>query len=160
MLKRYLALFLLLLAAPAFAQQQQLGPLPTTTAPTVSLPIFGVPASLTSDGSFTSQCINASYYRSFTAFAAIAGTGSLQVQRYADQPPHPGQPGGCTIPVGAAVPVTALSLTNGGICPGSTYCGTVASNDGMSFVSLKITLTDTSGATNAITSLSLLLGAE
>lgn len=151
-MKRLVLAAILLLAAPALAQQQQLSPLPPISAPTLSLQVAGVPASLTSAGSFTSQCIIAQYYRSFAAFAALAKVGTLQVQRYID--------GSCTYPAGAAVPATALTLTVGGLCPATTFCGTVASNDGMSFGALKVTITDASTSINGVTTLQLLQGAE
>jgi hypothetical protein len=75
------------------------------------------------------------------------------VQRYIDFP-------ACTLPAGAAVPTTPLALASGAACPSSSLCGTVASNDGMSFSALKVNITDTSAATNAIVSLQLLMGAE
>ncbi len=122
-------------------------------APAGNTPIPSAPTSLTGSGHFTSACIAAAQYRAFDVFAATAGAATLQVQRYADA-------GACVAPVGAAVPVSALALTSGGGCPGVTLCGDVASNDGLPFVAVKITLTDTSGSTNAITALTLTQGAE
>lgn len=154
-------LLVAMLAAPfgAVAQQKQLGPLPAISAPSVTNPVANVPASLTSLGSFTSGCIGAGYYRSFTAFAALAGAATLTVQRYIDAPTSPGV-GGCTVLAGAPVPPTPLPLTSGGGCPGSTSCGTVGSNDGMSFGALTITITDASTSTNGITAIQLMQGAE
>lgn len=132
-------------AAPPISQN--------VAAPSGNTPIANVPASLTGSGHFTSACIAAAQYRAFDIFAAIAAAGTLQVQRYADA-------GTCLTPVGVALPSTALALTNGGICPGSTYCGDVGANDGLPFLAFKITLTDTSGSTNAITAVTLTQGAE
>ena len=92
------------------------------------------------------------FARALDVFSAVAGKATLQVQRYADV--------ACTYPVGAAVPSTAQALTQSGGCPGSTYCGDVGMNDGMPFIAVIITLTDTSGSTNAITKFLLNIGAE
>jgi hypothetical protein len=150
---------LALLSSAAEAQQKQLPSLPVTTAVTVDNQFAGVPASLAGSGSWTSYCVNAAYYRSVTVFATLAAAGTLQIQRYADQPSNIAGTG-CTIPVGAAVPSTALALTSSASCPSSGSCGTVAVNDGMSFLAFKATLTDTSSSTNAIVSTKLLQGAE
>ena len=109
-----------------------------------------VPASVAGSGNWVSVCVQAAQYRSFDVFADTAGAATLQVQRYADP--------GCTHAAGAAVPAVALALTSGGGCTGS--CGDVGSNDGLSFLAMKITLTDTSGSTNTINSVVLVQGAE
>ncbi len=148
----YAAAFALWTAAANAENQRQPPSQPSVTAITLDLPVAGVTPTITASTSFTSQCIFSNYYRSFTTFAALSGAGTLQVQRYADM--------GCTYPIGAAVPSTALALTSGGTCPAGTSCGTVASNDGMSFEALKVTVADTSGSTNTVTKILLLLGAE
>ena len=121
-------------------------------APSGAVPLAGVPASLSGSGSWTSACVAASPYRAFDVFAAIAAAGTLQVRRYADA--------ACTYPAGPAIPASPLALASGGSCPSATTCGDVASNDGLPFLALKITLTDTSAATNVITTVVLIQGAE
>ena len=150
------ALVAALISTGAYAQQpQSWGPVTVYSTPST---LAGVPASLTALQAWSSGCVAMPWSRAFTAYAAIAGTGTLQAQRYADGPVNGA--GGCTQPVGAALPVSALALTQGGACPGSTYCGWVSANDGMPFLSLEVTLTDTSNGANAITSMTLLIGAE
>lgn len=121
-------------------------------APSGNTPLT-VPASIAGSGSWISPCVAAAQYRAFDVFAAVAAAATLQVQRYADAST-------CIQPVGPAIPGTALALTNSGNCPASTYCGDVGANDGLPFMALKITVTDTSASTNAITSVTLIQGAE
>jgi len=136
------------LAGPAFAQRQ---PAPFG-APSVAAAALGAPASLVGNAHFTSACVPSSMFRAFDAFAALAGAATLQVQRYADA--------ACLYPAGVAIPSTALALAQGARCPGSTYCGDAGANDGLPFLGLKVTVTDTSGSTNAITAVVLTQGAE
>lgn len=148
-MRRLAALLIILLAGPALAGP----PISNNVAsPSGNTVVPSVPASLAGNASFTSTCVQAGQYRAFDAFAATAGAATLQVQRYADA--------ACSHVAGAAVPATALALTSGGGCPGGTLCGDVGSNDGLPFVALKITLTDTSGSTNAVTAVTLTQGAE
>ncbi len=165
-MKRFFGLLLALatvFAPSAFAQSPKTwGPV---TAYSVVTPFPGsspVPASLAGSASWVSACVPSLYSRAFDVVAAVAGTATLQIQRYADVTTVSGSTTvpGCTLPVGAAVPSTALALTSGGGCPGSTYCGDVGINDGMPFAAIVVTLTDTSGSTNAVTSVTLLQGAE
>jgi len=138
--------------SPALGQQQRQPPsLPTQTAVTISIPLVGVPSSLAGSGSWTSQCIQMSYYRAYTLFVGLAAAGTIQSQRYADA--------ACTLPIDA-VPSSAQALTMGASCPSAGYCGAFSSNDGHPFVALKVTLTDTSTSTNAIVSTAFLPGAE
>jgi hypothetical protein len=148
-------IFLALAAlSPARAQglpPSQWGPVTGPTAD-VSASLGTVPVSLTALGSFASSCVIATSARALTAFAAMQKASTLQVQRYYDS--------GCTQPVGAAIPSTALALAQGSGCAASTYCGSVSSNDGLPFLYLKVTVTDTSNSTNAVTAVNLAQGAE
>ena len=158
MKRRFVAALLLLAAtsAPALALDPSTwGPVTAYSNPIALAP---PPASIAGSGTLPSVCIASTYARAFDVFAAVAGAATLQVQRYADAAVN--GVGGCTQPVGAAQPATAQALTQGGGCPGSTYCGDVGNNDGLPWAALKVTLTDTSGSTNAITSVILTQGAE
>lgn len=136
----------------AATTQPQPPPLATVTAVTISIPLANVPASLAGDAAWTSSCINMGYYRAFSVFAGLSGAGTLQAQRYGDA--------ACAIPVGAAVPSSALALTQGSLCVASSYCGSVGSDDGQPFLAVEVTLTDTSNSTNTIKSTAFLPGAE
>jgi hypothetical protein len=146
-----LVVVLLFLPLTANAQRpQDWGPVTAYTAPTA---LVGVPTALAGNGSWTSPtCIASTYARAFTTFVALAAAGTTSVQRYADA--------ACAQPAGAVIPVTPLALTTGGGCPGSSFCGSNSSNDGLPYAALKITITDTSGSTNAVVAMTLLLGAE
>lgn len=150
-MKRLLALALALCATGAMAQQPPAGWVNASPA-TFTQAMGTVPASIAGSGSWTSDCVVADFYRAFSAFGALAAAGTMQVQRYADRT--------CTLPAGAAVPSTALALATGTLCPATSRCGTVASNDGAPFMALKVMLIDTSTATNAIVGTTLLLGSE
>ena len=123
----------------------------TWTVPGSYLP-NAVPVSLSADGAYTTGCVATPWARAFDTYAQTAAAATLQVQLYADVK--------CTYPVGAAVPTSAQALSSGGGCPGGSYCGDVGQNNGMPFVGLIVTLTDTSDATNAIGAFVLNLGAE
>lgn len=137
---------------PSLAQQQSQPPaLPQTTAVTISIPLAGVPATIAGSGSWTSQCIQMSYYRTYTLFVALSAAGTIQTQQYADA--------ACTLPV-ATLPASAQTLINGSPCPGTTYCGAYSSNARNPFLALKVTIADTSASTNTIVSTAFLPGAE
>jgi hypothetical protein len=137
-----LALGLAVFANPALAEPPD----------THSLPNLAAPASIGASLSWVSRCLPAASTRAFTAFAAMQGAATLSVQRYADA--------SCTQPAGGAVPSAPLVLTTGSGCPSSSYCGSDASNDGLPFLTLKMTITDTSAAANNVIAASLVLGAE
>lgn len=105
--------------------------------------VSNVPASIAGSGSWTSGCLAGGDFRAFDAFAALAGAATLQIQRYADPQ--------CTYVLGTGVPATPLALASGGLCPATTFCGDIGLNDGVPFSGIKITITDTSTNTNAIT---------
>lgn len=154
-----LALLFPLLAPSALAQQGFVGDGPVT-GPTRSTVIPGVPATIANGGTFTSACLVANQARAFDVFAALTGVATLQVQRYADIPIS--GVGGCSYPVGAAVPSTALTLATGTGCPasGADFCGDVASNDGLPFQGIKVIVHNTFGATNTVANLILNQAAE
>lgn len=145
-----IVLWLLGLGWAVAADPSQWGP--TTSASAPIPPTIAVPASLAGDGVYTSGCVPVPYARAFTVMAAMAGASTVSVQRYVDQ--------ACTLPMGAAIPSSPLALTQGGGCPGSTYCGDDSVNDGFPFSGIVVTVTDTSNATNAVTAIVLLAGAE
>ncbi len=144
------ALLIILFATTAALAQQprDWGPVTAYSAAVTLSP----PASLAGSGAWTSPCVAASYARAFTAFAALAAAGTTSAQRYADAT--------CAQPVGAAVPASPLVLTSGGGCPGTSFCGSNSSNDGLPYAALKVTITDTSTSTNSVVAVTLLLGAE
>lgn len=152
----FIGLAMCLLAVASHAQSGPQDWIATTAysrlVPVAGVPASPVPASLAGSAHWTSGCIASAAARAFDVYAELAGTSTLQIQRYADA--------ACAYPVAAAVPSTALALTSGGSCPGATYCGDVGSNDGTPFLAIKITVTDTSGSTNAITTVALAQGAE
>lgn len=105
-------------------------------------PVPDVPASIAGNGSWVSGCLAGGDFRAFDVFVAVGGAATVQIQRYVDPQ--------CNYAAGDAVPTTPLALSSGGVCTGGTFCGDVGNNDGMPFSSLKITITDTSGSTNAV----------
>lgn len=149
---RPIILTLALLASPLSAHAQNFQNWGPTTAYTTPTPLVGVPASLTADGSWTSACLPATFARAYVVFGALTKAGTLQTQRYADS--------ACTQPIGAAIPSTALALTQGAGCALSSYCGSVAENDGQPFGYFQLTLTDTSDSTNAVVAVVAQQGAE
>ena len=151
-MKRAALLALIVFLAPLRVHAQSFqnwGPITAYTTPT---PLVGAPASLTADGSWTSTCLPATFARAYTVFGALTKAGTLQTQRYADS--------ACTQPIGAAIPSTALALAQGAGCASSSYCGSVAENDGQPFGYFQLTLTDTSDSTNAVVALVAQQGAE
>jgi hypothetical protein len=137
-----LLMALLALSATAHAQSpQEWG---AVTRGTRNVPLVGVPASLTANAAFTTPCITASGARAFTVFGALNKAGTLQVQRYDAT---------CTQPIGAAIPSSALVLAATSKCPVSSFCGSLSSNDGSAYSSLKISLADTSNSTNTVVGL-------
>ena len=123
-------------------------------APSGNTPLLSPapPTSLAGNASYVSACVPASAYRAFDAHAETAAAATLQVQRYHDL--------ACAHPLVPALPATPLALTTGAPCPGSTRCGDVGSNDGVPFIALVVTLTDTSGSTNTVSAMTLTQGAE
>lgn len=148
---RWLVVGIGLFPVAVFAQQAQPPSLPTQSAPTITIPLQ-TPSTIAGSGSWTSACLNMGYYRAFSVFGALSAAGTLQTQRYGDAK--------CTLPVGPAVPSTALALTTGAGCPSASRCGSVGSNDGQPFVGLTVTLTDTSASTNTVVSSAFLPAAE
>jgi len=152
-----LLLSVVFVAPSLAADPSQWGPISSNSAPMAWPSSSPVPASINGAASppansWVSGCVPSLFARSFDISAALAGAATLQAQRYADAK--------CTIPTGSEVPSTALALTTGGGCPGSTYCGDVGLNDTIPFAAFVATLTDTSGAANAVTNVFLLQGAE
>lgn len=110
------------------------------------------PTTVAGSATWTSACVGMAYSRALDVFAGLSGAATLQVQRYADA--------ACTMPSGAAVPSSPLALTSGGSCPSASHCGDAGINDGMPYAALKVTIVDTSTATNTFVALVLVQGAE